>query len=187
MIEAIGFRSPFMRNLVILGLCGAVLVPMAIERSAALRDQGMMEGPASNGETPAPAAARRSPAPSGRTAVLEADERGHFLTELKINGRRIDGLIDTGATAVALNLSAARRLGIAVGARDFVHVVETANGSLKAAVAVADRIEIGRVSAERVEVLVLDDRALQTVLVGMSFLKQLSRFEVKEGRLVLMQ
>ena len=41
----------------------------------------------------------RTPA-AGRTVRLDADQSGHFVAKFRINGHRVDGLIDTGATAV---------------------------------------------------------------------------------------
>lgn len=70
---------------------------------------------------------------------------------------------------------------------DFIYKVNTANGTTRAAAAVIDRIQIGRISLENVEAAVLEDSALQTTLVGMSFLKRLGRFQVENGALLLAQ
>ena len=50
-----------------------------------------------------------------------------------------------------------------------------------------DRLEIGRVSVEDVQAIVLEDKALGTNLIGMSFLNRLKKFQVDEGRLLLVQ
>ena len=49
---------------------------------------------------------------SGRRHVILADGKGHFTGEFKLNGRRTEALVDTGATLVAINSSTARRIGI---------------------------------------------------------------------------
>lgn len=128
-----------------------------------------------------------SAAPAGRKVRIEADASGHFQTEIKINGRKIDGLIDTGATLVALNLSTAWRLGIAVPQSEFRHEVSTANGKTRAAVVTIATIEIGRIRVENVDAVVLDDKSLSKTLIGMSMLKQLARFEVKDAVLYIEQ
>jgi aspartyl protease family protein len=52
------------------------------------------------------------------SVVLQADKRGHFITTATINGQPVPVLIDTGATAVAMNLSEAQRAGVSfAGAR----------------------------------------------------------------------
>ncbi|MGU4174151.1 retroviral-like aspartic protease family protein, partial [Pseudomonas aeruginosa] len=41
---------------------------------------------------------------------LKADARGHFNATFRINGKSFDGLVDTGASMVAINETIARRL-----------------------------------------------------------------------------
>ena len=124
---------------------------------------------------------------SGRNTRIKADRRGHFVVEARLNGRRIEVLVDTGATSVAINKSMARRLGINLSSSDFKYQVNTANGAVKAAGAIIDRVEIGRVSVENVQAVVLPDQSLDVILLGMSFLNKLRSFEVKNSELVLRQ
>ncbi|MGI9351725.1 MAG: retropepsin-like aspartic protease family protein [Rhizobiaceae bacterium] len=123
----------------------------------------------------------------GRKTRIKMDPSGHFVTAAKMNGRRVEVLVDTGATTVAINKSTARRLGILLKPSDFKHRVNTANGTTKAAAVVIDRIEIGRVRVKNVRAAVLSDRALDNTLLGMSFLGQLKGFEVKNRQLILSQ
>ena len=55
-------------------------------------------------DTPAPQTNQEIAYYEGRTARIDADARGHFVTTAKMNGRRIEVLVDTGATTVAINL-----------------------------------------------------------------------------------
>ncbi|MER8404136.1 TIGR02281 family clan AA aspartic protease [Mesorhizobium sp. M0203] len=128
-----------------------------------------------------------TPQPLGRKVVVTADSRGHFMSVFKLNGRQIDGMIDTGATLVAINSSTARRIGISLNSADFSHQVNTANGAIKAAVVTIDRLQIGKITVEGVEAVVLDDRALHTNLIGMSFLQRLEKYQVEDGKLLLVQ
>ena len=127
------------------------------------------------------------PLPTGRKVVVEADARGHFSSAFKLNGRQVDGMIDTGATLVAINTSTARRIGLSLNPSDFSHEVNTANGTIKAAVAMIDRLQIGNITVNDVQAVVLDDRALQTNLIGMSFLKRLGKYQAENGTLLLVQ
>lgn len=131
--------------------------------------------------------AKPAPMPLGRQVLVNADERGHFTSAFKLNGRQIDGMIDTGATLVAINTSTARRIGISLNQSDFSHQVNTANGAIKAAVVTVDHLQIGKISVDNVQAVVLDDRALQTNLIGMSFLQRLQKYEVQNGALLLVQ
>lgn len=118
---------------------------------------------------------------------LAADAQGHFNGDFKINGKPVQGMIDTGATYVALNESLARRLGYGGNQLDFRYAVNTANGQTKAAHVTLDRMEIGGIRVQGVEAFVLKDDALSQTLVGMSFLKKLDSYSVADGALSLKQ
>lgn len=136
--------------------------------------------------TPAPALSSPEPL-TGRKVRLDADGRGHFTGTFRLNGRSVDALVDTGATVVAINRSTARRVGLTLSPTDFIHEVRTANGTTRAAAAMIGEIEIGGLRARNVQAVVLDDAALAGTLVGMSFLNQLRRFEIRDGRLLMEQ
>ncbi len=123
----------------------------------------------------------------GRAARIAMDKTGHFITNAKMNGRVIKVLVDTGATTVAINKSTARRIGLRLAKSDFKHQVNTANGKTPAALAEIERIKIGKVEVRNVKTVVLDDKSLNTTLLGMSFLNQLERFEVRNQELILRQ
>jgi aspartyl protease family protein len=118
-----------------------------------------------------------------RAAVVPLSRNGHFSADFRINGRNVQGLIDTGATYVAINVSTARNLGIRLSASDFKHHVRTANGTTDAALVKLDRMEIGAISVSDVEAFVLEDRALSSTLIGMSFMSKLNSYRVKDNRL----
>ena len=124
--------------------------------------------------------------PSGAVR-LKPDARGHYVAEFKMNGKTVTALVDTGASMVAINKTTARRLGINVQPSDFIHEVNTANGVAKVAGAVIREIQIGRVKVRDVEAAVLEDKALDGTLLGMTFLKRLESFGVTEGDLILKQ
>jgi aspartyl protease family protein len=125
--------------------------------------------------------------PLGRKVVVAADQRGHFISTFRLNGRQVDAMIDTGATLVALNSSTARRVGLSLNPADFSHEVNTANGTIKAAVAMIGRLQVGGITVNDVQAIVLDDKALRTNLIGMSFLNRLGKYEAQNGTLLLVQ
>ncbi|MDX3929939.1 MAG: TIGR02281 family clan AA aspartic protease [Shinella sp.] len=122
-----------------------------------------------------------------RGAVLEADAGGHFSGTFTINGRKETGLVDTGASMVAINVSTAERLGIARKDLSFRYAVDTANGKVSAAYVKLDSVEIGPVRVRNVGAMVLEDRALSGTLIGMSFLKGLSSYQVEGSRMRLIR
>jgi aspartyl protease family protein len=185
-----------LRQMILVGLFvgAAVSLPVLYESNARFPQAAFW---ADGAEQPATVemtqsvAMESSPAPvvssSGRKVEIPSDSRGYYLGHFKVNGRQVEALIDTGATAVAFNLSTARRLGLQVQAADMTQTVNTANGKTKATSVMISRLEIGRVSVENVQAIVLEDRALSTNLIGMSFLNRLKKFQVDEGRLLLVQ
>lgn len=124
---------------------------------------------------------------SGKGVVLEADRSGHFFGTFRINGRAERGMVDTGASTIAINVSTARRLGLSTGALAFDARVRTANGVVDAARAKLTRVEIGGIALRDVDALVLPDKALSGMLVGMSFLGRLSSYRVEDGAMHLIR
>ncbi|WP_085031353.1 retropepsin-like aspartic protease family protein [Ensifer aridi] len=133
----------------------------------------------------APAATARYAGSKG--VVLEGDRAGHFFGTFRINERSERGLVDTGASTIAINASAARRFGIAVGSLAFNARVQTANGIVEAARVSLDRVEIGNISLKNIDAMILPDKALSGMLVGMSFLSRLSSYRVEDGALHLVR
>jgi aspartyl protease family protein len=179
-----------MRNIILIGgFVGlSASVPIVYQASPETF-QRLIAAPPTTEQASVPAAeiSLATAAPIGRKAQIPADASGHFRTELRINGRKVEGLIDTGATLVALNVSTARRLGVSVPPSEFKHEVNTANGKTRAAVVTLDSIEIGRIRVDDVDAVVLDDKSLRNTLIGMNMLKQLARFEVKNDVLYIEQ
>ncbi|WP_075290880.1 TIGR02281 family clan AA aspartic protease [Pararhizobium arenae] len=122
----------------------------------------------------------------GKGVKLEATQ-GHFFGTFEINGRKQPGMIDTGASMIAINVSMSRKLGIAPGSLQFNARANTANGVVKGAPVVLDRVKIGSISVENVRAMVLPDASLSGMLVGMSFLNRLSSYRVENGALHLVR
>ena len=131
----------------------------------------------------------RDPEPtrSGHSMMLDSDRQGHFRVDARVDGRRLDFMVDTGASLVILRESDAAYLGIRPMPVDYRATVSTANGKVKAAPAKLSRIEIGDITVFDVPALVLPDEALSQNLLGVSFLSKLKRYEYANGRMVLEQ
>ena len=122
-----------------------------------------------------------------RSLSIPRDSRGHFQTEGRINGQRMDFMVDTGASVVALNEKSAARFGLRPSRSDYNATVTTANGTIKAARTRLAMIDLGGIIVRDVDAMVLPDEALSENLLGLSFLSKLKRFEYANGRLVLEQ
>jgi len=142
-----------------------------------------------SGTAAAPQAAPATvPAQSGlRTLSIPRDARGHFATEGRIDGQRINFMVDTGASVIALNESAAARFGLRPMPGQYTASVTTANGTVKAARTRLAMVEVGELIVRDVDALVLPDEALSENLLGLSFLSKLKRFEYANGQMVLEQ
>lgn len=182
-----------LRKTIILGICigSSASVPMLYQSNSELIYAMVRSTPTEPAATlplagATPAAAKPA-ALSGRKVAIDVDVRGHYQGNFRINGRTVEALVDTGATTVAFNMSTARRLGLKVRPADMKHSVSTANGKARATMVMVDRIEIGRIAVDDVQALVLEDDALNTVLIGMTFLNRLKSFQVDQGTLQLVQ
>jgi aspartyl protease family protein len=169
-------------------LLGFVLLMAA----AALGITRYMDQAVKPGGSKAMAMAQRPPpaaepqASSGyRTVTLRNHGRG-FEVEARVDGRSVEFIVDTGASAIALRETAAARLGIHPAARDYNIQMQTANGVGRAARVQLDRVEINGITVRDVAALVVADEALSTNLLGMSFLSRI-KWTHDRGRLVLEQ
>lgn len=124
---------------------------------------------------------------SFRSLSIPRDARGHFQTEGRIDGQRIDFMVDTGASMIALNETSAARFGLRPSRNDYNATVTTANGTIKAARTRLAMVDIGGLVVRDVDAMVLPDQALSENLLGLSFLSKLKRFEYANGKMVLEQ
>jgi aspartyl protease family protein len=139
--------------------------------------------------TPAAAAmAVASPAVQDNSGsmVIKAGAGGHFRVEARVDGRRLDFVVDTGASQITLRESDAARLGIHPTPRDYSIKISTANGEGRAALVQLGMVEVGNVVVRDLPALVTPDEALSVNLLGMSFLSRV-RWTHERGKLTLEQ
>ncbi len=140
--------------------------------------------------SPSAMAAAQQAAPASvsnsRTVTLSRSSDGHFRTEARVDGRRLELVVDTGASQIALRASDAARLGIHPTPRDYNVRVSTANGITRAALIQLQRVEVEDIVVRDVAALVQPDEALGVNLLGMSFLSRV-RWTHERGKLILEQ
>jgi aspartyl protease family protein len=140
-----------------------------------------------SGTTAVAKVATPEPATSANASSMTIrGDNGQFRTEGMVDGRRMDFLVDTGASVIVLREGDAARLGIHPSAREYTARVSTANGVVRAAPIELNRVEVGPLTVRNVAALVLPDEALSQNLLGMSFLSKV-HWEHRNGRLVLEQ
>jgi aspartyl protease family protein len=108
----------------------------------------------------------------GNRIVLPADSRGHFMTQGTINGRTVNFMLDTGATAIGLSAADAQRIGLDFSKGQPIRM-NTANGT-----AVGYRVRLNSVRVGDVEVYdvdaVVSQQPMPYVLLGNSFINRFS-------------
>jgi aspartyl protease family protein len=118
------------------------------------------------------------------TVAIPRSPDGHFWTSAQVSGVPVSFLIDTGASTVALTRNDARRIGIDMSTLKRDAEVRTAGGRVVASTVTLERIDVGGLVVQNVSAVVLED-GLEKSLLGMSFLNQLSGWEVSAGAVTL--
>lgn len=128
-----------------------------------------------------------------RTAVADVVDEvqvwrntsGMYTTVGSINGLPVSFLVDTGATAVAMNANQAKRLGIDYRVVGRQSGVTTASGIEHAWAVMLDTVKVGDLELHNVGAVVLEGAHPATTLLGMTFL---GRLEIdNEGRLMTLR
>lgn len=109
---------------------------------------------------------------------------GHFYAELDVNGKKIEFVIDTGATDIVLSESDAVYLGFPVHDLVYSGRASTANGVVPIARIKLDRIVLGRFTDRNVPATV-NGGDLGTSLLGMRYLQRFRKIEIAGSRLTL--
>jgi aspartyl protease family protein len=110
---------------------------------------------------------------------------GHFEVDASVNGATVPLIFDTGASAMVLTSNDARKAGIDVDKLRFDTAVSTANGMGKAAMVTLDAINVGGIVRHNIRAYVTTGGALDTSLLGMTFLETLTRYAVSQDSLEL--
>ena len=159
--------------LIWLGLGGSIFIGYAF------RDEGLVVFKRLSGEL-IPSSAQSS----GQTEVLRMGKDGHFNVDALVDGERIQFLIDTGASDVVLSPFDAKRLGFDLAKLKYSKRYNTANGIVNGAPINLSQISIGKINVNNISATV-NGADMNKSLLGMEFLKRLSRFEIAGNNLIL--
>jgi len=116
--------------------------------------------------------------------MFRARDNGHFLIDALVDGKRIQFMVDTGASDVVLTPRDAERLGLDPESLDYSRIYETANGTVRGAPIRLGEIVVGPIRLTNVEASV-NQMPMRRSLLGMSFLGRLSGYEVRGDKLTL--
>lgn len=119
----------------------------------------------------------------GETVRIRLSPDGHFWARATINGVDRRMLIDSGATVSAISEATAQAAGIDY-ARGMPVQVSTANGTVNARRARAERVEVGSLRTGDLTVFVASSFGDLDVL-GMNFLSRLKSWRVEGDVLIL--
>ncbi|HZV97509.1 MAG TPA: retropepsin-like aspartic protease [Methylophilaceae bacterium] len=106
------------------------------------------------------------------SATLYSDAAGHYFSEGQINGVTLRFLVDTGATAIALNSGDAKYAGINYKKGERIRM-QTANGTVNAYLVVINTLKLGGIVLHQVEAVVHEGGSPPVVLLGMTALNRL--------------
>jgi aspartyl protease family protein len=116
-------------------------------------------------------------------AVYRADALGHVTLTASVNGARVPFLVDTGASLVGLTPEDAKAAGIDPGQLTFNQSVHTANGTVRAAFVKIREIRLDELDIDDVPAVVIE--SLKQSVLGMSFLRRLKGFDMRNGALTM--
>jgi aspartyl protease family protein len=119
------------------------------------------------------------------TATFRRGIGGHFEINATVNGHTTPMIFDTGASAVVLTTADAEAAGIDTDSLRYTIPVSTANGTGRAARVRLDRLVVGGIVREGTVAFVTEAGALDTSLLGMTFLETLTRYSVTQNSLEL--
>lgn len=109
----------------------------------------------------------------------------HFYINLKINGKMIKLMVDTGASNIVLNRNDAKKIGFDPKSLTYNQIYQTANGQTYGASVVLNQIELDDLIFYDVPASV-NDSDMGTSLLGMRFLQNnFSKYEFYQDRLIL--
>jgi aspartyl protease family protein len=122
------------------------------------------------------------PAQEQARVQIWPDAAGMYGVVGSINGYPVSFIVDTGATAIALNAPQARRLGIDYRVVGDPLLAATASGVAQAYAVTLARVRVGDIELRDVRATVMDGAHPQEALLGMTFLGRVDM--VREGQML---
>lgn len=119
----------------------------------------------------------------GRVIVPRSAD-GHYYLTLSINTVPVDFVIDTGASQIVLTQADAKSLGIDPDDLQYFGSAMTANGMVTTARIDLARIALGAIADTDVPAVV-NGGAMETSLLGMTYLNRFAHIEITNNQMVL--
>ncbi len=118
------------------------------------------------------------------TVSFTRNRDGHFYAEVLVNGKKVEFVVDTGATDIVLTEADAERLGYPVSGLIYSGRASTANGVVPIARITLDSLTLGRFTDRNLAATV-NGGALETSLLGMRYLGRFRKIEIIGSTLTL--
>jgi len=118
------------------------------------------------------------------TVIFNRARDGHFYAEVEVNGKKVEFVIDTGASDIVLSQRDAEYLGYPVEDLIYSGRANTANGVVPMAQVTLDSLTLGRFTDHNLRATV-NGGELNTSLLGMRYLKRFRKIEIAGSRLTL--
>ena len=124
--------------------------------------------------------------PANNLLTYRADRSGQFVVDAVVNGATLRFLVDTGASAVVLTPEDARAAGLTPGTLRFSEQLATAHGTASAASTTLREIRLNQLVIDEVPAMVVkEEGSLPISLLGMTFLKRLTGYGIRDGVLTI--
>ncbi|MEL6266543.1 MAG: TIGR02281 family clan AA aspartic protease [Pseudomonadota bacterium] len=164
---------------------GMIWCAVAVSLSAAYAERDLLKQRVT--EIRGGAVAKVAVSTVGIEERLERGRDGHYRSEVRINGRPVTMMVDTGASMVVLPYEEVSRIGIDPTALEFNMPVSTANGRSTVAPITLGEVRVGDIIVREVPAAVAHPGRLHTGLLGMSFLDRLAETSFQGQQLFLRQ
>lgn len=109
---------------------------------------------------------------------------GHFYAEVTVNSKKIEFVIDTGASDIVLSEADAELLGFRLSELIYSGRANTANGTVSIARVTLDTITLGRFTDRNIRATV-NGGELDTSLLGMRYLSRFHKIEIMGSTMTL--
>ena len=116
--------------------------------------------------------------------VLSRQMDGHFYASPAINAVRIETLVDTGATVIALTAADADAAGVRWDESEVRPVGRGANGTIMGVPVTLDRVELGTFEVHDVPAIVIPE-GLDVTLLGQAFLSRIPNVAISDDEMRL--
>ncbi len=121
---------------------------------------------------------------SAGETVLERSDDGHFYADVTVSGSPMQMMVDTGASFIALTGEDAAAIGLDWSETDMRVVADGASGPVRGVMVQLDEVELNGHIAHDVRAAVIPE-GLGVSLLGQSFLSQIDRVSIADGKMIL--